>query len=137
MAMTETEAMNKSPSNQSSTVESLCWEALSPAVAVVDSCPSLLDLSLRGTMNQNQQFRISLMVGCFAGSMQPMLMNPSQAILIFYFNALAHCGIVKLEHSPLNSYHVIVAMDFLGVTRANAVQSESDSSSIVDINRDN
>lgn len=131
---------NGSPSSQSSTVESSSREAFSPAVAVADSTPSVLDLSLGGSSmtvnlplpNQNhQQFQLA---GRLAGVVKPAVAISSQAL---YYDALARHAMMNPEHSLFNAHRVTVAMDFLGVARAagaNGVQSESDSSVVVDLN---
>ncbi|KAL3519795.1 hypothetical protein ACH5RR_017944 [Cinchona calisaya] len=144
-----------SPSSQSSTVESSSREVFSPAavaIAVADSSPSPLDLSLGGsvqfpfTNQNNQQFRLAPFAGRFvSGVVQPPpAVNASQA---FYLDAFARHAMVKPESSHhLNAPRVTVAVDFLGVAGAdaavavavagaNGVHSESDSSSvIIDLN---
>ncbi|KAL3522317.1 hypothetical protein ACH5RR_015151 [Cinchona calisaya] len=118
--------------SQNSTVESSGREELSLAVVVTDSSPPSLDLSLGcgdtmrsiTSMNQNQQFRIPPLAGRFAGVMQKPVMNPFQPAL--YFNALDRHGMLKPEYGILNPHRVTECVDFLGVTGANAVQSESE-----------
>ncbi|KAL3522310.1 hypothetical protein ACH5RR_015144 [Cinchona calisaya] len=120
-----------------STLESSGREALSPAAAVTDSSPPSLDLSLGGggtmrfmaTMNRNQQFGISPLAGCFSSVMPTPVMNPFQQALCF--NSRARHGILQPQYGILNPPRVTEAIDFLGVTGANAVQTESDSSSVV------
>ncbi|KAL3522313.1 hypothetical protein ACH5RR_015147 [Cinchona calisaya] len=81
------------------------------------------------TMIQNQNFGISPHVGRFFSVMPTPVMNPFQPAL--YFNSLVRHGILKPEHGILNPHRVTNVVDFLGITEANAIQKESDSSSVV------
>ncbi|KAL3522311.1 hypothetical protein ACH5RR_015145 [Cinchona calisaya] len=122
---------------ENSTVESSGREALSLGAVMTDSSPPSLDLSLGGgdtmrsmtSMNQNQQFLISPLAGRFSGVTQTPVMNPFQSAV--YFNALARHDILKPEHGILDPHRITEAVDFLGIAGANAVQRESDSSSVV------
>lgn len=115
------EMMNRSPS-QSSTVESSSRDGLSPAVMVDSSSPLDLSIAAAGGFNHstvgfklqnNNPFRSSqISAGRFAGA-APAVNH------MYYLEALARAGMINLEKKTV---------DFLG----GGVQSESDSSSVID-----
>lgn len=126
--------INRSPS-QSSTVESSSRDGLSPAV-MVDSSP--LDLSVCrsiGAINhnavrfqlQNNSFRPNPISGGFSGGgftgVAPAVNH------MYYLEALARAGVINLEKN-----HQRKTVDFLGGS-GGGVQSESDSSSVIDFMR--
>ncbi|MCE0481976.1 hypothetical protein HAX54_040202 [Datura stramonium] len=127
--------INLSPS-QSSTVESSSRDGLSPAV-MVDSSP--LDLSLCGSIGglshnavrfqlQNNPFRSSLISGGGFTGIAPAVNH------MYYLEALARAGVINLEKN-----HQRKTVDFLGGNGGHVggdgVQSESDSSSVIDFMR--
>lgn len=119
----------QSPS-QSSTVESSSRDALSPA-AMIDSSPLDLNVSHPAVYGSgirfpfhHQQFRVLPVAGAVSPATSQM----------FYFDAIVRPGIVNQNynhHEQLRTDRV--SADFATV-QGGGVQSDSDSSSVVDLN---